>query len=108
MGRITGKKLIEKWGIPAEHALYRETGDWYQMLERFPGALCDIDGYILFQTEEEYRSNKYLVIKDENNHTHVKDGISSIPGYVKGVPVEASEDSFITAEIAIQTCNISK
>ena len=121
MRRITAKKLVEKWGIPTEHALYRETGDFYNILKRFPGALCDIDGYILFQTEEEYRSNQYLVIIDKNNHTHVEGGISSLPGYINVEDALEAGEAVVTAtstltsnrkkiiaEMAIQTCNISK
>ena len=85
MGRITGKKLIEKCDIPSEHTLYGETGNFYNILKRFPGALSDIDGYILFQTEEEYCSDQHLVIIDKNNHTPVEDGISLVPGNVDGV-----------------------
>jgi hypothetical protein len=74
-----GKYLNAQWGVAAKHALYREDGAWYHNLKRFPGALFDADGYILFNTEEEYQSCKYLRI---GKHLHVPDSISSIPGYV--------------------------
>jgi hypothetical protein len=74
-----GKQLNEEWRIGARHALYREIGDWYVLLKRFPGALCDKNGYILFKSESDYRSCPYLQIGKEIS---VPLGISKIPGYV--------------------------
>ena len=108
MPRITAKKLIKKWGIPAEHGLYRETGDWYNILRRFPGVLCDINGYILFQNKKEYIDHPDIIIKEEHNHTIVKNGISSISGYVRGKSLDNSDDEIINAEMVTQTCKISK
>jgi hypothetical protein len=77
--RITGKLLSEKWNIDVQHALYREDGKWYHQLTDFPGALFDATGYILFETEEDYRNCGYLVIGKD---VHVPEGIVSIPGYI--------------------------
>ena len=79
---MNGKYLNNKWDIGAKHALYRLDGRWYHILKRFPAALCDENGYVLFNTDEEYRSNQYLKIVDRTNHTHVPRGISSMPNYV--------------------------
>jgi len=106
--RITAKKLIKKWGIPAEHGLYRETGDWYNILRKFPGVLCDINGYILFQNKKEYIDHPDITIKEEHNHTIVKNGISSISGYVRGKSLDKSDDEIINAEMVVQTCKISQ
>ena len=76
--RIDGKYLNELWGVHAAHALYHEGGNWYQNLRYFPGALFDPNGYILFNTEKEYNSCRYLDIGKE---LHVPQGIWSIPGY---------------------------
>jgi hypothetical protein len=51
---LTGQKLKEIWHIPANHVLYLRKGNWYHLLERFPGALCDPNGYIVFDTKEQY------------------------------------------------------
>jgi hypothetical protein len=48
-------------------------------LERFPGALFDQNGYVLFQNEEEYRKSPQLRI---GKKTNVPAGISKLPGYV--------------------------
>ncbi len=80
MGKLTGRELNRKWGIGAQHALYRENGTWYHRLERFPAALCDANGYILFETESAYKNCHHLQIGQEVN---VPEGIASIPGYIK-------------------------
>ncbi|MGB7748280.1 MAG: hypothetical protein WBN75_13450 [Verrucomicrobiia bacterium] len=74
-----GAKLNEEWRIGASHALYRKTGDWYVLLNKFPGALCDKNGYILFKSKSDYHSCPHLKIGKEIS---VPLGISKIPGYV--------------------------
>lgn len=76
---MTGKELNRKWKVNAKHALYREDGGWYHQLTDFPGALFDKSGYIIFETEEEFRNCPYLRIGQDVN---VPDGIAHIPGYV--------------------------
>lgn len=78
--RITGRFLNDIWHVGARHALYREDGKWYHTLSEFPGALFDAHGYLLFQTESEYRSCTYLLIGE---HLHIPQGISAIPGYIR-------------------------
>ncbi len=80
--QLSGRKLNELWGVGAKHALYHREGSWYNNLERFPGALFDPSGYVLFATEQAYKNSQHLRITRETN---VIDGISSIPGYVKMV-----------------------
>jgi 5-methylcytosine-specific restriction protein A len=78
--RLSGKLLNKKWKVGAKHALYHRDGCWYNNLEDFPGALFDPKGYVLFETEQEYRSSRHLRITQETN---VPDGISSMPGYIR-------------------------
>jgi len=54
-------------------------------LEKFPGALADKGGYILFDSEAEYMANPYLDHRGSSNNPRlgVIGGISKIPGYVK-------------------------
>jgi hypothetical protein len=80
MTKPTGRVLNKKWGVGAQHALYSEKGTWYHVLERFPGALFDANGYILFESKRDYESCPQLNRGDELN---VPGGIASIPGYVK-------------------------
>jgi len=37
-------------------SLYRKTGDWYHYLTKFPGALLDSDGYVIFETEAAFKA----------------------------------------------------
>ena len=80
MRRITGRTLKSEWRIPAKHVLYREDGRWYHHVVRFPGALCDYNGYLLFQTEQDYEPCRGLALGVDVN---VRDGISSLSGYVR-------------------------
>ena len=82
----TGEEYNRKWGIGAKQARYHKDGHFYGLLERFPAALCDPQGYVLFQTKEEYRrlDPDYLGLSEKK--CNVRDraaGISSIPGYIK-------------------------
>jgi len=80
MTKPIGRELNNKWGVGAQHALYSESGTWYHVLERFPGALFDAKGYILFESKRDYESCHHLNRGEELN---VPGGIASIPGYVK-------------------------
>jgi len=80
--RLSGRSLNELWGVGARHALYHRDGMWYNNLARFPGALFDPNGYVVFATEQAYRSSRHLRIAQETN---VANGISSIPEYVRMV-----------------------
>ena len=82
----TGEEYNRKWGIGAKQARYHKDGHFYGLLERFPAALCDPQGYVLFQTKEEYRrlDPDYLGLGEKK--CNVRDraaGISGIPGYIK-------------------------
>ncbi|MEI2719906.1 MAG: hypothetical protein V9E87_07140 [Gemmatimonadales bacterium] len=80
-GRLSGKGLAKRWHVSVRHALYHKDGCWYNNLERFPGALFDPHGYLLFQTEEKYRQCKQLSIAKQTN---VRGGsIQDIPGYCR-------------------------
>jgi len=78
--QLSGRKLNEQWGVGAKHALYHREGTWYNNLERFPGALFDPNGYVIFATEQAYKNSRHLRIGQETNVTN---GISSMPGYVR-------------------------
>lgn len=85
--RFTGKALNREWKVGARHALFHKDGTWYQNLTRFPGALFDPHGYVLFRTDEEYRRCPYLSIGAKTN---VRPHISAIPGYVRVTPRSGS------------------
>lgn len=74
----TGRALNAKWKVGAQHALFHKFGIWYMPLTRFPGALFDPHGYVVFSSEQAYRRCPQLRI---GSRVDVPDGIASIPGY---------------------------
>lgn len=76
----SGRSLNDEWRVGAVHALYHKDGNWFNELERFPGALFDPNGYLLFESREQYMSCPYL---DHGEKLHVPGGISRVPGYVR-------------------------
>jgi len=80
MTKPTGRELNRKWNVGAQHALYSKRGTWYHLLERFPGALFDANGYVLFDSRRAHERCPHLNIGQELN---VSGGISNIPDYIK-------------------------
>lgn len=78
--RNSARKLQREWGVPIRHGLYHHDGAWYHHLTRFPAALFDPNGYVVFETKEEYLRHPQLA---HGAHLHVEGGISSIAGYVR-------------------------
>lgn len=100
---MTGNDLNILLRIGAKHALYRADGRWYHNLKAFPGALFDEAGWILFESEEAYRSHTGVQIR---NDLHVPGGISSLPGY-EPFPAElktelAHNDVFADSEVLLR------
>jgi hypothetical protein len=81
-----GSELASRWGLAVQHALYRETGNWYHHLKRFPGAFLDRDGYVIFETEADFRNCSELQFGKD---VHVPHGIKSIANYVCWTSPEA-------------------
>jgi hypothetical protein len=98
--RTIGRELNDRWNVGAQQARYRKNGTWFHVLDRFPGALFDENGYILFQTQEDYESCQFL---QKGKELGVPHGIASIPGYVRVVhdTRSASEANFPSLEAII-------
>lgn len=77
---LTGRQLNQEWEVGARHALYHHEGRWYHQLQRFPGALFDYNGYVLFNTQEAFANCPLLSITQD---VYVPKGIAAIPGYVR-------------------------
>ena len=77
--KLSGRKLSRRWGVDVRHALYHREGTFYENIRRFPGALFDYHGYVVFQTEQDYQKSTYLL---KGQKLNVPSGISSIPGYI--------------------------
>ena len=76
----TGNLLNDQWNVGAAHALYSREGNWYHHLKHFPGAYFDANGYILFETEEEFLMNPNL---GKGKRVNINNGISSLGGYIR-------------------------
>jgi putative restriction endonuclease len=77
---MTGLELSRRWSVKCEHALYNKSGTWYHQLERFPGALFDEHGYVLFPTKEDFLNSPYLRIVQD---VHVPQSLQAMDGYVR-------------------------
>lgn len=76
----SGRALNIEWKVGAQHALYHHSGSWYHVLERFPGAFFDRNGYILFPTKSDFLNCKSLRI---GKHVSVPEGIENMGGYTR-------------------------
>jgi hypothetical protein len=88
LNRDKAVRLNEAWGVGATQVRYSDDGHWYATLERFPAALFDAHGYVLFQTEKDYRSSRHLYIGKQISVP--KPGISALPGYVRVADSDAT------------------
>lgn len=79
----SGRNLNREWKIGAQHCLYHIGGRFYERLERFPGALCNPNGYILFKTKQEFLNSPYLKIGEKVNVESRLGDVEGIPGFVK-------------------------
>ena len=80
-------RLNEVWDVGAAQVRYSDDGHWYATTARFQLALFDACGYILFATEEEYRTSPHISVGKQISVP--KPGISAIPGYVLVADMEA-------------------
>ena len=97
LNRDKAVRLNKDWKVGAIQSRYRETGNWYAKLQRFPAALFDLHGYVLFATEEAYLSSPHLKLGKQISVP--KPGISAIPGYVRVL----DSDVLTTIDVDIHT-----
>ena len=76
----SGENLKKEWNIPAVQVHYHKDGTFFMPVDKFPAALCDPNGYVLFKTKEEYKKSSYL---DIGKRINVRRGVWKIPGYIK-------------------------
>lgn len=76
----SGDNLKRAWNIKADQVRYHKDGMFFMPVDKFPAALCDPNGYILFKTKEEYEKSSHL---DLGSRINVRRGIWKIPGYIK-------------------------
>ena len=88
LNRDKAVRLNEDWDVGAAQVRYSDDGHWYATLARFPAALFDANGYVLFATEEEYRASPHIRVGKQISVP--KPGISAIPDYVRVADSDAS------------------
>jgi hypothetical protein len=80
MAEPIGRHRNKEWRIGAAQAFFHRDGTWFNRLKRFPGALCDPNGYVRFETEVDYLNCPYLDVRVQTNAHR---GINHIPGYIR-------------------------
>lgn len=74
----SGKQLNQEWGIGAAQAFYHNAGTWFTLPAKFPLALCDKHGYVVFRSSHELNATPGVRI---TSSIRVKAGIKTLPGY---------------------------
>jgi len=82
-----GNELNTRWKIGANQTRYRRTGDFFMILENFPGALCDANGFIRFENASDLFGTRRVRVYQNTRRIFVNGGISILPNY-QAVPVE--------------------
>jgi len=82
---MIGRRINEALNLGGNHNLFRITGDFYQLLNDFPGNLIDLNGYIKFETLFEYEENEHL---QRGERIHIPNGICNLPNYIHFTEVE--------------------
>lgn len=81
VAHISGRVLNRYWNLGAQHPLYCAAGKWYHPLKDFPGVLCDLHGYVWFETEKEYREEIARGYINEGVRVNVPNSISAMSIY---------------------------
>ena len=82
-----GKQFNQRWKVRARHALYNKEGRFFMMLERFPGALFDPNGYLLFRTKDDFEAFCQRPGVSACKRLNIDGGIASHPDYISVRPV---------------------
>ncbi|MCB0700341.1 MAG: hypothetical protein KDC11_10855, partial [Chitinophagaceae bacterium] len=78
--RRIARRINEVFNLNANHIYYFYLGNWYHHLRDFPGILVDSNGYVCFNTINDYETSPYL---QHGVRLHVRGGISSMPGNIQ-------------------------
>jgi 5-methylcytosine-specific restriction protein A len=86
-------RINTAFNLGAEHIYYFHQGNWYHNLRRFPGILVDRNGYVRFDTEQDYLNSPHL---QHGTRLHIRNGISTIPNYIEFT----EEEKFIVNQLS--------
>lgn len=81
--KLDASVLIDRWGLQVAQGRCHREGTFYENLTEFPGALLDANGFVIFETEDEYRNCDGVTVKVKTNVD--KPGIQSLPRYKRMV-----------------------
>lgn len=79
----SGKRLKALWKIEAQQARYHFDGKFFMMLDCFPGALCDPNGFVVFDSKQDLFAAEGVKAYDGCQRIFVADRIPSLAGYTK-------------------------
>ncbi|MBC7543862.1 MAG: hypothetical protein H7338_14150 [Candidatus Sericytochromatia bacterium] len=74
--QVTGKKLNQIFTLGAQEGLYHKDGKWYPPFTGFPGVLCDSRGFVKYDNEKQFITDKNINIGKK----------VTIPGYLASHP----------------------
>ena len=107
--------MNKKWNVGAKQSNYSKTGDFYNVLKKFPAAFFDNYGYVLFKTKEEYFNTEGVDVHEDRvekgdgqGYTGVRKGISSLVGYVRVISPEFLELQADVAELKVKVSKLEK
>lgn len=67
--------------LGGQKAYFHKESYWFHNLKLFPGLLISPDGYVRFETEQEYLSSPQLRIQPKTNTVHALPAITALVGY---------------------------
>jgi hypothetical protein len=82
----SGRKVQREWSIPALQTRFHKNGNFYMPLTKWPGALADPAGYIVFQNEDDLKKCPtfcYYGLGSVNLRIGMRGGIAQLPNYVR-------------------------
>ena len=86
--KLSGKVLATRHAVKVEQSLYRASGDWYHVPVKFPAALFDSQGYLVFESVHDYHNfvsdSEGIGVKQsiDKNWLTIRDGIKTHQNYI--------------------------
>ncbi len=75
---VRGSQLADREGLSVKRAYYHHEGTWFQVPIEFPAALFDPRGYVVFETESEFRNTPGVEVGEKTN---IHEGIWKLSKY---------------------------
>ena len=86
MPRAIGREIKNRLTLGENKAYYRSTGNWWQSFKNsnhFPGILIDRNGYVFFESRNEYINDPDLTVTDQSTHFNpINNRLPNHPRYI--------------------------